>query len=104
MSTENSSTKHGFVLCVDNCGNEMELVVGKVYQTLPDPVAEQHGMIRIIDESQEDYLYAADWFVPIKLPSAAKKIFPKNPEPTPASPVADRPASRRTRGRIRTAP
>ena len=27
------------------------LTVGKVYKVISDPIAEQHGMIRIIDES-----------------------------------------------------
>ena len=50
------------------------LTVGKVYKVISDPVAERHGMIRIIDESfgepgsENGYLYPADYFEPF-LPS-----------------------------------
>jgi hypothetical protein len=32
-------------------------------------------MIRVIDESGEDYLYPADYFVPIALPRGSRKAF-----------------------------
>jgi hypothetical protein len=32
---------------------------------LPDPQSEESGMLRVIDESGEDYLYPRNWFVPI---------------------------------------
>jgi hypothetical protein len=46
------------------------LTVGKVYKVISDPTAEQHGMIRIIDESfgergsENGYLYPAGHFEP----------------------------------------
>ena len=46
------------------------LTVGKVYKVISDPIAEQHGMIRIIDESygesgsENGYLYPAGYFEP----------------------------------------
>ena len=46
------------------------LTVGKVYKVISDPIAEQHGMIRIIDESygesgsENGYLYPARYFEP----------------------------------------
>lgn len=39
-----------FVLCINNESNPASLIVGKVYRRLPDPEAESHNMIRIIDE------------------------------------------------------
>lgn len=46
------------------------LTVGKVYKVISDPAAEQHGMMRIIDESfgepgsENGYLYPSDYFEP----------------------------------------
>jgi len=40
----------------------------KIYELLPDTDAESHGQIRVVDESGEDYLYPADYFVRIELP------------------------------------
>ena len=33
------------------------------------------GMVRIVDESGEDYLYPASLFVPITVPRAAARAF-----------------------------
>lgn len=67
-----------FVICINNEGNPASLIVGKVYRRLPDPEAESHHMIRIINEdlSEPDgYLYPASMFVPVELPEEAKRIF-----------------------------
>lgn len=58
--------KH-YVICLKNEGYEESLEVRKIYETLPDSVAEARGYVRVIDED-EDYLYPASWFVPIDLP------------------------------------
>lgn len=44
----------------------------KIYVALPDEEAEQHGQVRVIDESGEDYLFSADRFVAIELPAAVR--------------------------------
>lgn len=64
-----------FVLCINNRGYAASLEQRKVYRTLTDPGAEQHGMVRVIDESGEDYLFPAKLFVPIAVPRAAAKVF-----------------------------
>jgi hypothetical protein len=64
-----------FALCVDNRGYAASLERRKVYRGMIDAEAEQHGMFRIVDESGEDYLFPAKLFVPIAVPSAAKKAF-----------------------------
>lgn len=61
--------KHKFVICVKNEGFEASLEVRKVYDLLPDAEAEDHGMLRVIDESGEDYLFPENFFVPIDLPA-----------------------------------
>jgi hypothetical protein len=42
---------------------------------VPDVQAQEQGLIRVIDESEEDYLYPADYFLPIELPEAVEKAF-----------------------------
>lgn len=63
-----------FVTCIRNEDCE-DLEPRKVYQVLPDEAAAEDGYIRVIDESGEDYLYPADYFVPIELPQAAEKAL-----------------------------
>jgi hypothetical protein len=65
----------GFVLCINNEGCAVSLERRKVYRTLSDPEAEGHGFLRVIDESGEDYLFPAAFFVPIEVPAAAERIF-----------------------------
>jgi hypothetical protein len=70
--------KHKFLLCVDNTGYAASLEVRKLYEVLSDKKAEQHGQVRIIDESGEDYLYPCDFFSFVRLPvQTRKKIIEK---------------------------
>ena len=56
-----------FVVCVNN--NECEdLEVRKLYQVVPDEAAAADGLLRVVDESGEDYLYPAEIFLQIELP------------------------------------
>jgi hypothetical protein len=66
------STQQQFAICVQNEGYPASLELWKVYRVLPDNKATKHQLIRVVDESGEDYLYDQSWFVPIKLPQAAK--------------------------------
>lgn len=40
---------------------------------MTDKIADKAGLIRVVDESGEDYLYPSDYFVPIKLPRTVQK-------------------------------
>ena len=51
-----------FVLCVDNSDCE-DLEKQKLYRILPDETAAQEGYLRVIDESEEDYLYPQSFFI-----------------------------------------
>ena len=67
-----------FVICINNDGNPASLIVGKVYRTLPDPAAEPHNMIRVIDEDKSEpdgYLYPAFMFASIELPEVAERAL-----------------------------
>jgi hypothetical protein len=57
---------------VRNKGYEASLERNKIYLVRPDPQAERHGDVRIVDESGEDYLYPAKWFVAIPVPKAVE--------------------------------
>ena len=64
-----------YVLCVKNRGFAASLEVRKVYRVRPDPSANAHGLIRVIDESGEDYLYPEKLFVLIDVPREAVAAF-----------------------------
>jgi hypothetical protein len=57
-----------FVVCINNAEYPASLELHKIYRVLPDEEAVREGDIRVVDESGEDYLYPAEWFVPIELP------------------------------------
>jgi hypothetical protein len=63
------------VVCVSNDGYDVSLERRKIYIALRDETAEQHGMLRIIDESGEDYLYPKAMFRPIALPQSVRKAI-----------------------------
>jgi hypothetical protein len=62
-----------FVVCLNNDGYAASLEKRKIYVALRDAAAEKHALIRIIDESGEDYLYPKAFFRSIALPEAPKK-------------------------------
>ena len=57
-----------FAICLNNEGYQASLEVGKIYQVINDNDAESNGLIRIVDESGEDYAFSAERFYPIDLP------------------------------------
>jgi hypothetical protein len=65
-----------YVLCVNDGGYPESLEVRKLYAVLPDERAAADDYIRVIDETGEDYLYPAKYFVPIQLPPEVAKILP----------------------------
>ena len=69
-------SKHEFAVCIDNHGYEVSLEIRKLYEVLADTKAEQHGQMRIIDESGEAYLYPATSFNRVSLPdSVVERVF-----------------------------
>jgi hypothetical protein len=67
-----------FVLCISNKDYLASLILGKVYRTLPDEVAEQRDLIRVIDEDTSEpdgYLYPRRMFVPIEIPEIAERVL-----------------------------
>ena len=64
-----------FAICVDNSGYPASLELLKIYRVLPDDDAAVDGDLRIIDESGEDYLYPASYFVLIDLPQDTERVL-----------------------------
>ncbi|MEW5830938.1 MAG: hypothetical protein AB1846_18760 [Chloroflexota bacterium] len=56
----------------------------KIYRVLPDEGAEADGDLRVVDESGEDYLFPADYFIPIELPQTIIQALNKSFAQTPA--------------------
>ncbi len=61
------------VVCIDNEGHPVSLEKRKIYVMLRDATAEKHGLLRVVDESGEDYLYPKEFFREIALPKAVKR-------------------------------
>jgi hypothetical protein len=66
-----------FAVCIKNKGYEASLEIGKLYRVLPDGAAEGHGYLRIVDESGEDYGYAANRFFSIEVPKSLQRALLK---------------------------
>lgn len=64
-----------FGLCLNNDGYAASLETGKLYRVIPDDEVMAQGYLRIIDESGEEYAYAADRFYLIHLPAAIEKAL-----------------------------
>jgi hypothetical protein len=60
--------QHSFVICVKNEDYAVSLEKRKIYEAIPDESAEKMGQVRVIDESGEDYLYPADFFIKVEFP------------------------------------
>ena len=66
-----------FAVCVRNDDYPASLELRKLYRVLDDEFASQHGLIRVIDESGEDYLYPDEFFVRVELPASIEKTLAK---------------------------
>ncbi|MBI1892497.1 MAG: hypothetical protein HYS14_00055 [Candidatus Rokubacteria bacterium] len=73
MKRRSSETQ--YVVCVKNAGYKASLVVRRIYPVIPDPDARKRGLLRVLDESGEDYLFPEGLFAAIELPKAVGKMF-----------------------------
>ena len=74
MSVRRIKTK-GFAVCLRNAGYDASLEVRKLYPVLEDADAEANNLIRVIDESGEDYLYPAGLFQKLELPAEVQRVL-----------------------------
>ncbi len=70
---EVETTKPKFAICLNNAGYADDLKVRSVYQVLPDESAARSDYLRVIDETGEDYLYPASYFVFVDVPAEAAR-------------------------------
>lgn len=75
VKTESHVPASSYVLCVRNEGYPASLERRKLYRRIPDKSSEQHGLIRIIDESGEDYLYPSRYFTSIPIPQRIRRLL-----------------------------
>lgn len=68
-------TNDRYAVCVRNDDYPASLELRKLYRVLEDDFAGKHGLIRVVDESGEDYLYPSDFFVQVDLPAAVQKTL-----------------------------
>lgn len=64
-----------FAVCLNNEGYEASLEVGKLYRMIEEDDAARPGYIRVIDESGEDYLFAATRFNSVNLPHMVEEAL-----------------------------
>ncbi|UIE36684.1 hypothetical protein [Leptodesmis sichuanensis] len=64
-----------FAVCLNNEGYEASLEVGKIYRVVADEEAKANGLVRVIDESGEDYAFSANRFYPIEVPKPVEEVL-----------------------------
>jgi hypothetical protein len=74
-TTPHRTIRSRFVLCLNNEGCDVSLEKQKIYRVISDSQATAHNLLRVIDESGEDYLYPTSFFVPISVPQRARAAF-----------------------------
>lgn len=74
MKRKSHPSKH-FVVCIDNDGYPGSLDKRKIYRVIPDAKAEDQDLLRVVDESGEDYLYPSRCFLTIHLPKREEKAI-----------------------------
>ncbi len=62
-----------FAVCIDNEGYEASLIPGTIYRVLADTRAAEDGLVHVVDESGEDYLFNRSHFVFVSFPQAVRR-------------------------------
>lgn len=76
-SSKSRSGERHYVICVRNDDYGASLELKKLYEILEDEFGSAHQMIRVIDESGEDYLYPESYFLRVDLPAAVERTLRK---------------------------
>ena len=67
--------KRHFAVCIDNTDYRASLIPHKIYEMIPDEQAAQDDLIRIVDESGEDYLYHVSHFLVVEFPVEVERVL-----------------------------
>jgi len=73
--TMRKRTRKSFAVCLSNDEYEASLEPRKIYVVLRDAEAERNGLLRVVDESGEDYLYPRSRFASIRLPRGLQQAL-----------------------------
>jgi hypothetical protein len=71
-------SRGSYVVCVDCTADDIDLMVGKLYVVAKPQRNDSPSMLRVVDDSGEDYLYPMDWFEPLTVPSRVKRALATN--------------------------
>ena len=63
----------GFAVCLANDGYDVSLCRNKIYAMVEDSEARADGLLRVVDETGENYLYPAEWFIAVDVPAPAQE-------------------------------
>ncbi|NCO76070.1 MAG: hypothetical protein GW856_12690 [Cyanobacteria bacterium] len=63
------------VICIKNDDYLASLEIKKIYEIIPDEKAKKHNLIRVVDESGEDYLYPNSYFLPLELTNSSQELL-----------------------------
>jgi hypothetical protein len=74
MASRRTKTQ-GFAVCLRNAGFEASLEVRKLYPVVDDPDAQRNDLIRVIDESGDDYVYPTGLFQKLTLPTEIQRAL-----------------------------
>jgi len=69
------SKSNKYAVCVKNTGFEASLELRKLYPVLDDLEAEANDLIRVVDESGDDYLYPDRLFQRLTLPAEVQRAL-----------------------------
>ena len=75
MPNKKKRAKPTFGICIDNKGYPASLELMKLYEIVSDAEAEAEGMLRVVDETGESYLYRADRFVLMDVPAEVEQAY-----------------------------
>jgi hypothetical protein len=65
----------GYAVCIKNTRFAAALELRKIYRVRADARASQRGLLRVVDESGEDYLYPSTYFAPIEVSPALRRAL-----------------------------
>jgi hypothetical protein len=67
-----------YAICIDNAEYSASLEILKLYRVVSDRQTEKDGDVRVIDESGDDYLYPANYFLQVELPRHTVRVLNKS--------------------------
>ena len=68
MTPEAKQSERRVAVCISSEGYSASLVPRRLYEVLPDEKASRKGLVRVIDDTGEDYLFPTSMFEEIDLP------------------------------------